>query len=103
MADPPLEPGEYSSYYLDTLSPRNGEAIEAVIDALESHLLDIMRAHGYDVVRLRTQSIVDQLVPPPDGWLVLRATAVVLEFDTVVNPEGVEDDRDDTAFDVEVQ
>ena len=103
IADPPLEPGEYSSYYLDTLAPAHPEALDAVKDALESHLLAIMNAHGYEVVRLTTSGVVGQLVAPPSGWLMLRATVTVIEFDVTVDaPAGGDDDRDDTGFDVEV-
>lgn len=105
-----------SSYWLDTLvSPEEhlktlGRPwVESPTGAaLEEHLYALMAAQDYRVLEVHVGQR-SMPVPPPKGWVIIRATAVVEEFEVDVELEhhpllhdddGLDDP--DEVFDVEV-
>ena len=107
-----LAPGSYSRYYLDSLAPvKIGELIDDAVfgrtaAALETMLIRIMEAQGHTVARVSTGLLSatrgESLAMPPFGWVMLRAHAVVVEFDVVIEDLDPLDDDPDEVFDVEV-
>jgi len=103
-----LAPGSYSRYYLDSLAPApigtilDDALVGPTSQALELLLRRVMVAQGYDVASLWVDFCPERLALLPFGWVMLRAYAVVVEFDVVIEDlDPLTDDPDET-FDVEV-
>jgi hypothetical protein len=99
-----------SSYWLDTLAPATnypeGEPVDTkrpTAAALESHLYALMAAQDYRVIEVYVARREGLAVPPPEGWVIIRATAVVEEFevDVELDDGGLDDPAE--VFDVELE
>jgi len=93
---PPLQ-----TYKLETLCPL-GQVDDARptlpaaehADALGMYLLDLMRAHDYEVVGgVRYEVPEPEVAPYPAGWCVLRALVDVREFDEDFGAEDEDEDE----------
>lgn len=69
-----------STYYVESFVPAGADAWW-----LGTYLLDLMQAHGYEVVsEVRLSHVAPELVPYPGGRVLIRAEVTVREWDVEV-------------------
>lgn len=82
-----------TTYYTESLVPLSLMEDPDYRRNFEAYLLSVMEAHEYRVLSpVVIAAAQDELVPPPEGMGIIRATVMVTEFDTDVSEESTPDD-----------